>query len=419
MKKNKFIILIIPVLVIMLLFACADADAPEAAVPEKPSIAEPSDLPTETPPSVSVHEPDPSDNEEPDIPEPEEPADPVAEKIADIIDSMTLHEKICQMLIVTPDSLTGVSEPTVAGEITKDALEKHPVGGIIHFPPNIISSEQISLFNSNLQDLSEIPLLIAVDEEGGRVARLRSKLGAHSVRAMLTYEDEGEDAAFENAVILSDALKSHGFNTNFAPVADVWSNPSNRVIGDRAYSTDFSTAAKLVAAAVRGFNESNIACSVKHFPGHGNTQEDSHHRTAFVNKTLDELREEEFIPFIAGIEAGADMVMTGHLIVPEVDELPATLSRILITDILRDELGFEGVVITDSLAMNAISGHFDPEFVAVTAIGAGVDIILMPAGIDETVSALLAAVESGKISESRIDESVGRILRVKISIGLM
>jgi len=227
------------------------------------------------------------------------------------------------------------------------------------------------------------------------------------------------DAAFENSVILSDALRLHGFNTNFAPVADVWSNPSNTVIGDRAYSSGFEIAADLVAAAVRGFVESGIACSLKHFPGHGNTHEDSHYITAYVNRTLDELREEEFLPFAAGIAAGADMVMTGHLIVPDVDELPATLSRILITDILRGELGFDGVVITDSLAMSAISGHFSVEFVAVSAINAGVDILLMPVEVEETISALVSAVESGEVPESRIDESVGRILRLKIAMGLI
>jgi len=350
-------------------------------------------------------------------PEPE-PVDYVAERISEIIDSMSLHEKICQMLIVPLDTFVGVTGVTIAGEMTQAALEEFPVGGIIHFPPNIVSSEQILLLNTTLQELSGFPLLIAVDEEGGRVARLRSTLGAHSVRAMLTYEDGGEEAAFENAVILSDALKEHGFNTNFAPVADVWSNPSNRVIGDRAYSRDFSTAADLVAAAVRGFRDSDIACSLKHFPGHGNTREDSHYSTAYVNRTLDELREEEFLPFIAGIAAGADMVMTGHLIVPEIDELPATLSAVLLTDVLRGELGFDGVIITDSLAMNAISRHYSVEFVAVTAVKAGVDIILMPVDVGETVSALVAAVNSGEISESRIDESVNRILRLKLDHGL-
>ena len=423
MKLHKTILIIISVFIIIFVNACGNnADIPEAEPSVQPS---PESYPhTEEIPSIPEPESIPDDNEvnetrteeevnnEPEIEE--EPVDPVTELIANMINAMTLYEKICQMLIVTLDSLTGVSGATIAGERTKAALETYPVGGIIHFSPNIINSEQILLLNEGLQELSDIPLFIAVDEEGGSVARLRQKLRAHSVRAMLSYEDGGTEKAFENAVIISDALLEHGFNTNFAPVADVWSNPANTVIGNRAFSKEFDSAADLVAAAVTGFRESNIICSIKHFPGHGSTRGDSHHTSAYINKTLNELRENEFLPFISGIDAGTDMVMTGHLIVPEIDELPATLSGILITDILRGELGFNGVVITDSLAMRAITGHFDVKFVAVTAITAGVDILLMPSDIDETITALIEAVENDEISEQRINESVERILKLKI-----
>jgi len=419
--KYIVIFIIIILFVSLFSFACTqETDSPESVLPLDSPTPEPTpEVAREETLFVSGIRPADTASDD-DVTEPDyEPFDHVAERIAEIVDSMSLHEKICQMLIVTLDSFVGVAGVTLAGEATQTALEEFPVGGIIHFPPNIVSGEQIKSLNSALQRFSNIPLLIAVDEEGGRVARLRSTIGAHSVRAMLTYEEGGEETAFENAILLSDALKAHGFNTNFAPVADVWSNPSNRVIGDRAYSTDFSIAAELVAAAVRGFAESNVACSLKHFPGHGNTREDSHHSTAYVNRTLDELREEEFLPFVSGIAAGADMVMTGHLIVPEVDELPATLSFALLTDILRGELGFDGVIITDSLAMNAISRHFSVEFVAVNAVSAGVDIILMPVDVEETVAALVAAVRSGEISESRIEESVRRIIRLKMDIGIV
>jgi len=411
-------------------YACENtSNTPETIEPPVPPSPIISSQQTEEPQATPEPETDPVNdirheaaNEEDENTEPEieeEPVDPVTELIANMIDAMSLYEKICQMLIITPDAITGVSGTTVAGEITKAAIEKYPVGGIIHFSPNIISSEQITSFNTDIQELSNIPLIISVDEEGGRVARLRQKLRVHSVRAMLTYEDGGEDAAFENAIILSDVLKSHGFNTNFAPVADVWSNPANRVIGDRAFSGDFETAAKLVAAAVHGYNESGIICTLKHFPGHGNTREDSHHNAAYINRTLDELRENELLPFAAGIDAGADMIMTGHLIVPEACEFPATLSETLITDLLRGELGFNGVVITDSLAMSAVSRHFDTKFVAVAAINAGIDILLMPFDIDETIIALTEAVENGDIPESRIDESVSRILKLKIDAGII
>jgi len=379
--------------------------SPEQSAEQTPS---PTVAPAETPDLFIVADPEPEKTYE----------ELVQIKLHEIIDSMTLHDKICQMLIVSPDDMTGVAGTTIVGEQTWSALDKYPVGGIIHFSQNISGGAQITSYNSALQDFSKIPLFIAVDEEGGRVTRL-GKLGVHSVKAMLHYENDGEETAFENAVTLSQALKEHGFNMNFAPVADVWSNHSNTVIGDRAFSTDFELAAQLVAAAVRGYRESGVACSLKHFPGHGNTREDSHHSTAYINKPLDELREEEFTPFIAGITAGADLVMTGHLIVPELDELPATLSKVLLTNILRKELGFKGVIITDSMAMSAVSKHFSVDYVAVTAVQAGVDIILIPIDIDETITALVNAVENGEISERRIDESVRRIILLKISMGLI
>jgi len=410
-KSVKSKIIAVLVLASVALFSCSnDLSSNDLTLPPVQEETEP------TPPEIIP--PDTSDTTPiPTIPDIDpELIDPIEEQIAEIIASMTLYEKVCQMLIVALDTITGTPGKTIVDDAAIAALELYPVGGVIHFSPNIESREQITLLNSSLQEISKLPLFIAVDEEGGGVARLKQKLNAHSVQDMLTYENDGEEKAFENAVIISQALAEHGFNTNFAPVADVWSNPANSVIGKRAFSTDFELAADLVASAVRGYNESNIICSLKHFPGHGNTYEDTHQGTAYINKTFDELRDGEFLPFITGIAAGADMVMTGHLIVPDIDELPATLSAILITDILRNELGYSGVVITDALAMNAISRHFDTAFVAITAINAGVDILLLPVNIDETISAITEAVLNGDIHESRIDESIRRILLLKLGL---
>jgi len=386
---------------VILLFSCSnDSSSPDTITTPfqaEPEQTPPVSLPPESlPPIVPDITPGPVTPDEDTV-----PIDPIEAQIADIITSMTLYEKVCQLLIVSLDCISG--------------LDKYPVGGIIHYSPNIISSEQITLLNLFLRESSKLPLFLAVDEEGGRVARLGRNLNAHAVKDMLSYESDGVEKAYENAAVISNTLIEHGFNTNFAPVADVWSNPANNVIGNRAYSSDFNLAADLVASAVRGYNENNIICTLKHFPGHGNTFEDSHYNTAYVDKTLDELRENEFLPFIAGIAAGAEMIMTGHLIVPDIDDLPATLSSILLTDILRNELGFDGIIITDALAMNAISKHYDVSFTAVTAIKAGVDILLMPVDVEETVTAIINAVLNGEIPESRVDESVSRILRLKMS----
>jgi len=334
------------------------------------------------------------------------------------MESMTLHEKISQMIIATPESMTGVKPTYNAGDITQAAFEKYPVGGVVIFAPNVVSEQQLIDFTTGIQEYSSIPLFISADEEGGQVTRLK-KLDIHEIGPMLSYEDQGEEAAYANAVTLANALKKYGLNTDFAPVADVLTNPTNKVIGDRAYSTDFETAAILVPAAVRGFHDSGVACSVKHFPGHGGTKEDSHNTPAYVHRTLDELVNNEFKPFVAGINAGADMVMMGHLIVPELDDLPASMSTVIVTDVLRGDLGFDGVVITDSLMMSAVSKEFTVSEIAVTSVDAGVDILLAPSDVAATISALKAAVKSGDIPESRIDDSVERILRAKINSGIM
>jgi beta-N-acetylhexosaminidase len=290
------------------------------------------------------------------------------------------------------------------------------VGGLVFLANNITSGEQITTFNTTVQTYSKIPLFITCDEEGGRVGRLKSSLEAHSIRAMLKYKDDGKEMAFQNAVTLAQTLKKYGFNMDLAPVADVWSNPKNTVIGDRAFSDDFEEAATLVASAVKGFKSEDVISVLKHFPGHGDTSQDSHYGSAYVTKTLAELRQEEFLPFSAGIDAGADMVMLGHLIVSDVDETPATLSYKIVTDILRGELGFEGIVITDALNMQAMLDHYGAEQIATETVKAGVDILLSPPSLEKSIDAIIAAVESGEIPETRIDESVRRILTLKMQL---
>ena len=202
-------------------------------------------------------------------------------------------------------------------------------------------------------------------------------------------------------------------------MADVWSNPANTVIGTRAYSDDYLQAAELVSAAVQGFHDEGMICTLKHFPGHGDTAEDSHYSSAYVKKTKEQLQQEEWVPFKAGIEAGADMVMVGHQIVPEIEEVPATVSKVIVTDILRGELGFEGVVVTDSLKMAAVNSNYSSEDLVIKCIEAGSDMLLDPSNFRSAAKAVVAAVDSGVISEERIDESVKRILKLKIQYGII
>ncbi|WP_455718722.1 glycoside hydrolase family 3 protein, partial [Anaerosporobacter sp.] len=330
--------------------------------------------------------------------------DQYSKQVEDVLASMTLHEKICQMIIVYPEALTGVSKVVSAGEVTKQALEEYPVGGILYSSGNLQSVEQTSTMINNIQSYSKIPLFIASDEEGGRVSRVMNTIGDEHVDAMLNYKDQGEEVAYENAAKIARMLKELGFNTDFAPVADVWSNPENTVIGDRAYSDSFEQAATLIPKAVEGFQDENVICTLKHFPGHGDTATDSHKGSSYIEKSLEDILNQEVLPFKAGIKQGADMVMVGHLIVKDIDEEPATLSYKMVTEILRQELGFQGVVITDGLNMEAMTKYYSSSYIATHAIQAGVDILLCPKDFKACVQALAESVKSGEISEERIDE---------------
>lgn len=370
-------------------------------------------------PAVTLPDPDADVTSTPEpTPEPTPTPDPVKVRAEELLSGMTLREKLCQLMIVRPEVLTGESPVTAAGETTRLALETYPVGGLIYSVDNLVTQEQTREMITNTQSYSKLPLFISADEEGGNVGRLMYKLGTTWVNSMYSYKDQGADTAYSNAKTIGTDMVSCLFNTDFAPVADVWTNPANTVIGDRAYSDDFEQAAELVASAVRGFTDAGVICCLKHFPGHGDTSTDTHEGAAVVSKSLDELRAGEFLPFVSGIEAGADMVMIGHITVTLVDPEPATISKAIITDVLRGELGWDGVVISDSLDMGALAGYDNGE-VCVKFLEAGGDILLGIPDIETALTALEAAVTDGRLTESRIDESVQRVLELKISHGII
>ncbi len=370
-------------------------------------------------PAVTLPDPDADVTSTPEpTPEPTPTPDPVKVRAEELLSGMTLREKLCQLMIVRPEVLTGESPVTAAGETTRLALETYPVGGLIYSVDNLVTQEQTREMITDTQSYSKLPLFISADEEGGNVGRLMYKLGTTWVNSMYSYKDEGADTAYANAKTIGTDMVSCLFNTDFAPVADVWTNPANTVIGDRAYSDDFEQAAELVASAVRGFTDAGVICCLKHFPGHGDTSTDTHEGAAVVSKSLDELRAGEFLPFVSGIEAGADMVMIGHITVTSVDPEPATISKAIITDVLRGELGWDGVVISDSLDMGALAGYDNGE-VCVKFLEAGGDILLGIPDIEAALTSLEAAVTDGRLTESRIDESVQRVLELKISHGIV
>lgn len=339
---------------------------------------------------------------------------PTPDPAETLLEGMTPEEKICQLLIIHPEALTGKAV-TQMDETLEAALEASPIGGVILDNMNIKNRDQLTELTAALQ---EHDMLITVDEEGGRVARLMTSVGTTWLGSMYSYRNGGTETAFQNALTIGTDLISCGLNTDFAPVADVWSNPKNTVIGDRAYSDDFDEAAELVAAAVKGFHEAGAICCLKHFPGHGSTLTDSHEGAAIVNQTLEELRAHDLKPFVSGIEAGADLVMVGHLTVPKVDDVPACMSRKLVTDLLREELGFDGVIITDGLQMAGAGGGSDGEK-AVKCLQAGCDLLLEVNDVNGTVAAIQAALDDGTLTQKRLDESVLRVLRLKMAYGIL
>lgn len=342
----------------------------------------------------------------------------VEDKVEDYVSKMSLDEKICQLIIVRPETLTGDEAVTAADGKIKEALDTYPVGGFIYFDRNLNDAEQATTLIKDLQAFSKTPLFSCVDEEGGIVARCEHDLGTTKFENMYTYKDEGPEVATKNAKQIAEDISQFGFNLDFAPVADVWSNEENEVIAERAYSDNFEEACTLVSAAVEGFKEGKVMCTLKHFPGHGDTLEDTHEQLAFVNKTKEELLNNELTTFKAGINAGADMVMCAHIICKEIDDtLPVTLSSKVIPDLLRNELGYDGIVITDGLDMEAITDNYSmKEIVEGTLVDADVDILLLPNNIESCVEEIKA---SDRITEELITKKVKKIIALKMKNGLI
>lgn len=336
-----------------------------------------------------------------------------------IMENMSLEDMIYQMMFVTPESITNIGTVIRAGDTTKKALEKYPIGGIVYFSKNFENREQTLEMISNTQKYSEIPLFIGVDEEGGRVARLGDNpdMGTTKQPAMRTIGESKEpQKAYEAGKIMGSELSELGFNVDFAPDADVIINDKNEEIGDRSFGTDAELVAEMVQNVVKGLQDNGVSATLKHFPGHGSTYTDSHTGYSESARTLAELRTKEFLPFKAGIEAGADFVMISHMTLVNATEekVPSSISKEVITDMLINELGYEKIIITDSFAMKAITEEYTVEKAAVKAVKAGADMILMPEDPGAVNKAVAEAVEKGEITKERIEESVRKILLLKV-----
>ena len=341
-----------------------------------------------------------------------------------LLDTMTDDEKLWQLFFVTPEAITNVDTATVAGETTKKALAQYPVGGIVYFANNLEDREQTVALLENTQSYAKIPLFLGVDEEGGTVSRVGSNeaLGGTNVGRMQSYGEAGDPASLYNAMnTVAKMLTGLGFNLDFAPVADVSGGRTDNVIGSRSFGTDPELCASMVSVALSGLQDNGIVSCLKHFPGYGSAVTDDHYGTSTLSKTLEELESCDFLPFASGIESGAAFVMVSHLSVPEVtgDETPGDLSSKIVSELLRNKLGFQNVIITDAQNMGAITDHYTSAEAAVQALSAGVDMVLMPDDLQAAYDGVLAAVQNGTLTEARINESVLRILTVKAHFGIL
>lgn len=343
-----------------------------------------------------------------------------------VLRRMTREEKVLQMFMVTPEALTGVDEVYAAGAKTKESIVLYPVGGIVYFRQNLRSPDQVKDMLTRTQkyfrDRIGFEAFLAVDEEGGQVSRIsgREGFGIPSFPDMREIGDLGDPGkAYEVGERIGSYLSDFGFNMDFAPVADVLTNPENTVVARRAFATDGPITAAFSNEFVKGLKVHGVSAVLKHFPGHGGTANDSHDGYAATERTLAELTAEDFVPFREGMDAGVDFIMTGHIAAPAVtgDNTPASLSGMITGEILRKTLGYDGIVITDALNMRAITSSYSSADAAVRAIQAGNDMLLMPENLEEAYQGVLSALADGRISEERIDKSVERILRVKLRNG--
>lgn len=327
------------------------------------------------------------------------------------LSDLSLEEKVGQMIFA------GIKGTDITNE-TKKIISTHQVGGIILFKDNLKNANQsVSLLNAIKQENTnnKVPLFLGVDEEGGRISRLPE------LTKLPTNEELGKrndiSLSYNIGKLLGKELSAFGFNLDFAPVLDINSNPHNPIIGDRSFGTDAELVSELGLQMMKGIQSEQVISVIKHFPGHGDTAVDSHKELPIIQKSLEELQALELIPFKHAIEQGAEVVMVGHILLPKIDSTyPASISERIITDVLREQLGYEGIIITDDMTMKAILNNLEIGESAVSAVKAGNDIVLVAhnyANVKKAIDSIIKAIENGEITEQRIDESVKRILSIK------
>lgn len=361
--------------------------------------------------SCNPIEPEPEPGPRPEPPKTLYTLKPLAE--------MSLHEKVGQLFNVRVEALDLTSTYTQTGPspVLVDGFNRYPCGGLTLYAANIKNPQQILAFTQFLHDLGNYPLL-CIDEEGGRVARIanNNQFSVPKYASMAAVGATGDPKeGFDAGDDIGGYLAIFGFDVDFAPVSDVNTNPDNVVIGDRAFGSSPQLVADFASQFLLGLQKNTVEGCLKHFPGHGDTKADTHYGYAESLKTWDEISNCEMVPFRKGIETGTQLIMTAHICLPNVTDeiIPSTLSPLILQEKLRGELGYKGIIITDSMGMGAITQEYSPEEAAIRALEAGCDIILDPADYVSAFEAVVSAVESGRLTVAQIDERVSRVLALK------
>lgn len=347
------------------------------------------------------------------------------ERVDQALSGLSLEQKVAQLFYVRPESLTGIGQATEAGDATRAGFEKYPVGGVCYFGQNLLDPDQArSLIGSSRQyalDACGLPLFASVDEEGGTVARIaNNEGGGFSVANVGDAADIGATGDAANATKAAQTIASYltdlGFNCDFAPVCDIANNPQSTTMARRSFGADAQLVSDMAAAEVTAFLDGGILPCAKHFPGIGGAVGDSHEGSISSDKTLQQMEDCELRPFEAAIAAGVPFVMVGHLSCPNVtgDDRPASLSSTIMQNLLRKQLGFEGIIVTDSFEMGAVETLFSPDQQGVEILKAGADMVLMPIDFASAYQGVLDAVADGTLTEDRIDESARRVVRLKL-----
>ncbi len=349
-------------------------------------------------------------------PEPEEETDWLEVMVEESITGMTLEDKVAGLFFITPEALTGMDTVTQAGDTTRDKLGEQPVGGLVYSSKNMLDEAQLKEMLQNTKSYSKSAIFLGVEEEGGSISPVAESGLAENVGKMADIGASADASAAQNAGnTVGTYLAGYGFNVNLAPVADVMAE-GNTLIGDRAFGTDQGQVSSMVSAFVEGSQAAGVSSCLKYFPGLGDVTGNASEGMITSDKTIETFMERDFPAYQSGISAGADFVMVSHLSLPNVtgDNTPSSLSGKMVTEILRQQLGFSGIIITDAMNVAAITDYYTADEAAVKALQAGVDMIFMPEDYTTAYTGVLEAVQSGSLTEEQINESLRRIFRVKL-----